>query len=128
ELASSIQTLARLRLKGFNIAIDDYGTGFANAQQLSRVPATELKIDRALVHNAATRPQQRLILQNTVELARQLQLITVAEGVEHQDDFDLLRQFNVELIQGYFLARPMPADKLAQWMKSELNQLRRQLC
>lgn len=127
ELASSIQTLARLRLKGFGVAIDDYGSGFANAQQLSRVPATELKIDRALVHNVATRPQQRTILQNTVEMAHQLQLVTVAEGVEHREDFDLLRQLNVELIQGYFLAKPMPADKLMQWMQTDLAPLRKQL-
>jgi EAL domain-containing protein (putative c-di-GMP-specific phosphodiesterase class I) len=127
ELASSIQTLARLRLKGFSIAIDDYGSGFANAQQLSRVPANELKIDRALVHNAATRPQQHTILQNTVAMARQLQLITVAEGVEHREDFELLRQLQVELIQGYFLAKPMPADKLIQWMQTDLARMRKEL-
>ncbi|HVL01723.1 MAG TPA: EAL domain-containing response regulator [Dongiaceae bacterium] len=127
ELASSIQTLARLRLKGFGVAIDDYGSGFANAQQLSRVPATELKIDRTLVHNVATRPQQRTILQNTVEMAHQLKLITVAEGVENRDDFDLLLQFNVELIQGYFLAKPMAADKLMQWMQTDLAQIRKDL-
>lgn len=127
ELASSIQTLARLRLKGFNIAIDDYGSGFANAQQLSRVPATELKLDRSLVHNVAVRPQQRAILENTIELARQLRLITVAEGVENAEDFALLRQSDVELIQGYFLARPMPAAQLEQWLQTDLNALRKQL-
>lgn len=127
ELASSIQTLARLRLKGFGIAIDDYGSGFANAQQLSRVPATELKIDRALVHNVATRPQQRTILQNTVEMARQLKLVTVAEGVEHREDFDVLREFRVELIQGYILAKPMSAERLLEWVQKELAPLRRQL-
>lgn len=127
ELASSIQTLARLRLKGFSIAIDDYGSGFANAQQLSRVPATELKIDRTLVHNAATRPQQHTILQNTVAMARQLQLVTVAEGVENREDFELLRQLKVELIQGYFLAKPMPWDQLIPWMQKDLAQLRKDL-
>lgn len=127
ELASSIQTLARLRLKGFCIAIDDYGSGFANAQQLSRVPATELKIDRALVHNAATRPQQHTILQNTVQMARQLHLSTVAEGVEYREDFELLRQLQVELIQGYFLAKPMPADQLLKWMQQDLARLRKEL-
>lgn len=127
ELASSIQTLARLRLKGFSIAIDDYGSGFANAQQLSRVPATELKIDRTLVHNAATRPQQHTILQNIVAMARQLQLVTVAEGVENREDFELLRQLKVELIQGYFLAKPMPWDQLIPWMQKDLAQLRKDL-
>lgn len=127
ELASSIQTLARLRLKGFNIAIDDYGSGFANAQQLSRVPATELKIDRTLVNQAATRPQQKTILQNIVSMAHALQLVTVAEGVESHEDFDLLRSLNVELIQGYFLAKPMPGDQLISWMQKDLAQMRKTL-
>ena len=127
ELASSIQTLARLRLKGFNIAIDDYGSGFANAQQLQRVPATELKLDRSLVHNVAVRPQQRAIVENTIELARQLRLITVAEGVENREDFELLRQFGVELIQGYLLAKPMSAEQLEKWLKNDLNSLRESL-
>ena len=60
-------------------------------------------------------------------MARQLQLVTVAEGVEHREDFDLLRQLKVELIQGYFLAKPMPADKLIPWMQTDLARLRKEL-
>lgn len=126
ELASAIRTLARLRLKGFHIAIDDYGTGFANAQQLSRVPATELKIDRSLVHNAATRPQQCTILASTVNLAKNLKLTTVAEGVETAEDFKILADLGVDLVQGYYLSRPLYADDLLAWVKTELSQLRRQ--
>lgn len=126
ELASAIRTLARLRLKGFHIAIDDYGTGFANAQQLSRVPATELKIDRSLVHRVASRPQQKTILASTVELARNLHLTTVAEGVETQEDFEVLAELGVDLVQGYYFAKPMFSDDLLNWVKSELTQLRRQ--
>lgn len=125
ELASAIRTLARLRLKGFHIAIDDYGTGFANAQQLSRVPATELKIDRSLVHRAATRPQQRTILASTVDLAKNLNLTTVAEGVETEEDFKILHDLGVDLVQGYYFAKPLFADDLLLWVKNGLSQLRR---
>lgn len=126
ELASAIRTLARLRLKGFHIAIDDYGTGFANAQQLSRVPATELKLDRSLVHRAASRPQQHTILASTVALAKNLNLTTVAEGVETKEDFLVLVALGVDLVQGYYFSKPLYADDLMVWVKTGLTQLRRQ--
>lgn len=126
ELASAIRTLARLRLKGFHIAIDDYGTGFANAQQLSRVPATELKIDRSLVHRAAARPQQRTILASTVDLAKNLNLTTVAEGVETEEDFKIIYDLGVDLVQGYLFSKPLFPDDLLVFIKTGLSQLRRQ--
>ncbi|WP_291620728.1 EAL domain-containing protein [Colwellia sp.] len=127
EISTAIETLAKLRLKGFKLAIDDYGTGFANAQQLSRVPATELKLDRILVDNVATRPQQLAILKSTVNLAKDLGLTTVAEGVENFDDFKLLFQLNVDLIQGYYFAKPMPPEKLIHWLQVDLAKIRQDL-
>lgn len=127
ELACAIRTLARLRLKGFNIAIDDYGTGFANAQQLSRVPATELKIDRSLIHQVAVRPQQKTILASTVELAKNLKLITVAEGVESLDDYRILQELGVDLVQGFYFSKPLKSDDLLEWVKSGLSKVRRQV-
>lgn len=127
ELAIAIRTLARLRLKGFHIAIDDYGTGFANAQQLSRVPATELKIDRSLVDRVATRPQQRTILASTIDLAKNLNLATVAEGVETEDDFKVLVELGVEQVQGYYVSKPLFPSDLLNWIKTELTNLRRKL-
>ena len=126
ELASAIRTLARLRLKGFHIAIDDYGTGFANAQQLSRVPATELKIDRSLIHRAAARPQQLTILTSTVELAKNLNLATVAEGVETEEDFLIVRDLEVDLVQGYYFSKPLFPEDLLAFIKTGLSQMRQQ--
>ena len=126
ELASAIRTLARLRLKGFHIAIDDYGTGFANAQQLSRVPATELKIDRSLVHRAAARPQQQTIFASTVELAKKLNRSTGAEGVETREDFQVVVDLGVDLVQGFYFSKPLFPDDLLTWIKTGLSQLRRE--
>ncbi|TMO67496.1 EAL domain-containing response regulator [Pseudoalteromonas aurantia] len=127
EVSKAIETLAKLRLKGFKIAIDDYGTGFANAQQLSRVPATELKLDRILVDNVATNPQQQAILKSTVGLSKDLQLETVAEGIEHLEDFKFIHQLNVDLVQGYYFAKPMAADLLIDWLSHDLTGIRNQL-
>lgn len=126
ELASAIRTLARLRLKGFHIAIDDYGTGFASAQQLSRVPATELKIDRSLVHRVATRPQQHTILASTVELGKNLNLTTVAEGVETEEDFKILVALDADLVQGFYFSKPLFSEDLLQWIRTGLTQMRRE--
>ena len=126
ELASAIHTLARLRLKGFNIAIDDYGTGFANTQQLSRVPATELKIDRCLVHNAAIHPQQHMILASSIELAKNLKMLTVAEGAETLDDYKVLVALGADQVQGYYFSKPLsPADFL-NFVKNGLTKIRQQ--
>lgn len=127
ELACAIRTLARLRLKGFNIAIDDYGTGFANAQQLSRVPATELKIDRSLVDQVSTRPQQGTILASTVDLAKNLKLITVAEGVETLEDYKILVALGVDQVQGFYFSKPLFPDDLLEWIKTGLSKMRREV-
>lgn len=125
EVSMSIQTLAKLRLSGFKIAIDDYGTGFANAQQLSRVPATELKLDRVLVDNAANKPQQLAILRSTVNLAKDLGLNTVAEGVENFDDYQLIHDLGVDLIQGYYFSKPLTPNDLITWLTKELPEKRK---
>ena len=124
EVSDAIETLAKLRLHGFNIAIDDYGTGFANSEQLSRVPATELKLDRVLVDSIATRPQKLVILKSSINLAIDLGLYTVAEGVESFEDFQLLCELNVDLVQGYYFARPMKPQALVGWLKNDLATIR----
>jgi len=127
EVSNAIETLAKLRLKGFCLAIDDYGTGFANAQQLSRVPATELKLDRVLIDNVTTKPQQKTILRSTVNLAKELNLNTVAEGVENFDDFQFILDLKVDLVQGYYFAKPMPSNTLIEWLKIDLAKIRKNL-
>ena len=124
--ASALQALARLRLSGYGLSIDDFGSGFANAEQLAMLPATELKIDRSLVDGAARKPRQRQILESTVRLAQNLNLVTVAEGIENFDDYRLLKALGVDLVQGFYFARPMPIDKLFEWINSDLSALRKQ--
>lgn len=115
NLAPVLGNLARLRMKGFGVAIDDYGTGYSSLAQLSRIPFTELKIDRSFVNGAATRNTLRAILGSSIELARQLRLDSVAEGVETQADLYLLKELGCDLAQGFLIARPMPADEFTVW-------------
>jgi EAL domain-containing protein (putative c-di-GMP-specific phosphodiesterase class I)/FixJ family two-component response regulator len=119
----ALGALARLRLKGFGLAIDDYGTGFSSMQQLSRIPFTELKIDRSFVNEASRRPNLRVILQSALDMARQLGLVTVAEGIETMEDWRLVQACGCDIGQGYLMARPMPAGDLPQWLKSHQARL-----
>lgn len=127
EISLATGSLAKLRLGGFRVAIDDYGIGFANAQQLSRVPATELKLDRSMVDHVATRPQNQSIVRSTLQMAKELGLSTTAEGVENESDLAFLAQEGVDQLQGFLLAKPMPAEDLNKWLKVELTGLRKRL-
>jgi EAL domain-containing protein (putative c-di-GMP-specific phosphodiesterase class I)/CheY-like chemotaxis protein len=121
-LGAALGVLARLRLKGLGLSIDDYGTGFSSMQQLARIPFNELKIDRSFVRDASRRPNLRVILQSALDMARQLGLSSVAEGIETMEDWKLVQACGCNVGQGYQIARPMPADDLPRWLRS--HQLR----
>jgi len=123
NLGMALGTLARLRLKGFGLSIDDYGTGFSSMQQLARIPFTELKIDRSFVHGAHSRQNLRVILQSALDMAKRLELVTVAEGIETIEDWRLLQESGCSIGQGYLIARPMPANDLPVWLKGHHRRL-----
>ena len=114
----SLGVLARLRLRGFGLSIDDYGTGFSSMQQLARIPFSELKIDRAFVHGASARMNLRVILKSALDMSRQLGLVTVAEGIETPADWQLVRGFGCGVGQGFLIAPAMPAEQLPEWIDS----------
>jgi len=115
QIAQVLGNIARLRMKGFGIAIDDYGTGYATLQQLSRMPFTELKIDRSFVSGSPDRPNLHAILRSSVELARQLNLGSVAEGVETAGEWHQLDSVGCDVAQGYLVAPPMPPESVLGW-------------
>ncbi|MCJ8312713.1 MAG: EAL domain-containing protein [Saccharospirillaceae bacterium] len=127
DQSTAIASLAKLRMLGFGISIDDFGAGFANIQQLSRIPATELKIDRCLIENIHTDPHRQSILQSAVKLAKDLKLKIVAEGVEIHEEFIFLTDLNIDLVQGYYFAKPMDSNKLSQWITQDLAPLRNKI-
>lgn len=109
------ELLARLRLRGFGLAIDDYGTGFSSMQQLSRIPFTELKIDRSFVRGATDRRSMRVILKAAIDMARQLNLVSTGEGIETLGEWRLLQSLGCDVGQGYLISPPMPAARIPGW-------------
>jgi EAL domain-containing protein (putative c-di-GMP-specific phosphodiesterase class I) len=118
DLAVTLGTMARLRLHGFALSIDDYGTGFSGMLQLSRVPCSELKVDRAFVNGASQKLHLRVMLESALDIAHKLNLNVVAEGVETREDWLLLRTLQCDLAQGYFIAKPMPGGALLAWWRA----------
>jgi EAL domain-containing protein (putative c-di-GMP-specific phosphodiesterase class I) len=110
------EILTRLRVRRIGLAVDDFGTGYASLKQLRSIPFTELKIDRSFVRNAHNDARQRIMLASTIELARELSLMTVAEGVETPAELELLRGLGCDLVQGFHLSRPMPYDALQAFL------------
>jgi EAL domain-containing protein (putative c-di-GMP-specific phosphodiesterase class I)/ActR/RegA family two-component response regulator len=110
EIAPALENLARLRMRGFGLSVDDFGTGFASLQQLMRVPFTELKIDRGFVTGSAAKVASRIILESSVGMARKFGISTVAEGVESVADWMVAKAAQCDMAQGFFIARPMEEE------------------
>ena len=103
-------------MKGFPLSIDDFGTGYSSMEQLRRIPFAEMKIDRTFVSGAATNPKAMAILESSAHLGRSLQMSVVAEGAETLADWNAIRAAGVDLVQGYYIARPMSADAVPGWI------------
>lgn len=103
----ALEILARLRMRGFGLSVDDYGTGFSSLKQLTRVPFSELKIDQSFVTGCTSDFDLFSIVNSSVEMARALGLKSVAEGIENQEEWDALMDIECNIGQGYFISRPI---------------------
>jgi EAL domain-containing protein (putative c-di-GMP-specific phosphodiesterase class I) len=108
----ALEILSRLRLKGFLLSIDDFGTGFSSLETLYKLPFGELKIDKGFIFDLLKSNEARTLVESTVSLARKLGLKIVAEGVETDELFQELRNLHCDDAQGYFISKPIPADAI----------------
>jgi len=115
ELARALDILARLRLKGMQLSIDDFGTGYSMMEQLRRVPANEIKIDRSFVHAQDHDEGARVVVQKTIEIGQRLGMRVLAEGVETPGQLEFLRAHGCDAAQGYLFCRPVPLPEFVAW-------------
>lgn len=111
-----LSTITRLDRMGVAISLDDFGTGFSSLQHLRRLPLAEVKIDRSFVLGMATDTSDAAIVRSVIDLAEALGLRVVAEGVEDERTWRLLAEAGCHAAQGWFHARPMPAEDLKEWL------------
>jgi EAL domain-containing protein (putative c-di-GMP-specific phosphodiesterase class I) len=124
HLGHCLANLARLRIWGFKLSIDDFGTGFATFEQLERMPFTELKIDQSITVMLPMETRQMSLANRMIQLAQDLKLDVVAEGIETLAAWRAIRELGCEIGQGYFIARPMPAERMLEWVKVDRSHLR----
>lgn len=115
--ASALENLTRLGMNGFSLSIDDYGTGYSSLQQLTRIAFSEVKIDQSFVKDFAENELSRIVIESSIDMAHKLRVKSVAEGVESRLEWDALRQMGCDLAQGYFIAKPLPEDKLIEFIE-----------
>lgn len=111
-----VDVALRLHLKGFAISVDDFGMGESGLAQLQKVPFTELKVDREFVDGCAKSGLKRSVVEASIALARTLKMTSVAEGVQDQEDLDILTALDCDVIQGFYFARPMGEEALRTWL------------
>jgi EAL domain-containing protein (putative c-di-GMP-specific phosphodiesterase class I) len=120
SVTNLLDTLTRLRIKGTSLSLDDFGTGYSSLVQLHQLPFSEMKIDRSFVVGMAGSRECRAIVKSIIDLAHNLSLSVVAEGVETAEAIDMLRSLGCDAAQGYYIAKPMPDDDLMAWLKHRL--------
>ena len=118
KVAPVLDILTRLRLRGINLSIDDFGTGFSMMHQLKRIPASEIKIDMEFVRAMGQDHSAEVIVRKTIEIGHELGMKVVAEGVEERGQLEQLAKLNCDIVQGYLYGRPVPPDALLSWWKA----------
>lgn len=115
----TINKLTELDKMGIRIAIDDYGTGYSSLSYLKKLPVDELKIDKSFVLQMDKDENDAIIVRSTIDLAHNLGLKVVAEGVENERIIELLTELGCDTCQGFHLAKPMPVDQFNKWLQEQ---------
>jgi EAL domain-containing protein (putative c-di-GMP-specific phosphodiesterase class I) len=115
DTEATMRVFAELAAVGVHISIDDFGSGYSSLGYLRKLPASELKIDRSFVLDLETSEEARKIAEAVVQLAQALNMKVVAEGVETDEQYQILRRMGCEHVQGFLFAKPMSAKALALW-------------
>lgn len=115
---TSLEVLTRLRLMGFKLSIDDFGSGYSSVNMLQNGPFTELKIDRVFIDSIDNKDQSKIIVKSVIDMATQLGLTVVSEGIETVDEANQLIEMDCIAGQGYFFSRPMPANAVNEWLRT----------
>ncbi len=122
ESEESRQALSMLHAMKTPISLDDYGTGFSSLSYINKLALHEIKIDRSFVSGIDSNPENYIISNSTISMSKTLGLQVVAEGIETIQELQKLKSMNCDIAQGYYIAQPMPIEKLHQWLQTSSYQ------
>lgn len=116
DVVVSFNTLNELRALGVSISIDDFGTGYSSMAYFKNIPASELKIDQSFVTNMLENDMDRQIVKTIIKMAQGFKLQVVAEGIENDETFEIIKELGCDIAQGYLFAKPMPQKEFLRWI------------
>jgi diguanylate cyclase (GGDEF)-like protein/PAS domain S-box-containing protein len=111
--------LEKLRQRGISVNIDDFGTGYSSLSNLKRLPVNNLKIDLSFIRDVTTNPDDASIVITIISIAHNLNLKTIAEGVETEEQWKILRILKCDMVQGYYFSKPLPAEEVERFFKQQ---------
>ena len=112
----SLSTLNRITELGIGISLDDYGTGYSSLSYIKKLPIEELKIDQSFIFNLDSDEDNAIIVYSTIQMAHNLGLTVIAEGVETFEILEILKIIGCDLIQGFYFSRPLPNLEFLEWL------------
>ena len=116
-----LDVIDKLRSSGFEIEMDDFGSGYSSLNMLSDMPIDVLKMDMKFVRNIEENKTDLKLVELILDIAGYLQLTVVAEGVEKEGQLQLLKDAGCDLVQGYYFSKPVPADEFQELIKTEIE-------
>lgn len=116
ESPEAMRGLNQLKLRGFTLALDDFGSGYSNINYLKRIPMDIIKLDRSLIAPLATDCGSQVVARHVITMLKELNYTVLAEGVEDEHTLLMLRGFGCDVIQGYFCSKPLPVEGVEQWL------------
>jgi diguanylate cyclase len=119
NVAEAVATMNQFKAEGIRISIDDFGTGYSSLDYLKQFPFDTLKIDQRFVRNIETRTDNAIITRAIIQMAHNLGLKVIAEGVETNAELEILYQYDCDEIQGYLFSRPIPAAQFEALLKND---------
>ena len=118
EFSLALDVLTRLRMRNFQLSIDDFGTGYSMMKQLQNVPAIELKIDKTFVKHMDASHADLVMVEKIIEMGHELDMEVIAEGVETQEQFMLLRERGCDGVQGFLFSQALPPVEIMRWLET----------
>ena len=122
DLEIKLPIIERLRLAGFKLAMDDFGSGYSSLNMLKDLPVDILKIDMAFLYRSKDAAKSKIIIQQVIELAKKLGMSTITEGVENETQMDFLKSIGCDMFQGYYFTKPLPVHDFEEKYFSPLAQ------
>jgi diguanylate cyclase (GGDEF)-like protein len=114
---TTLATMQRLRELGFHVSIDDFGSGYSSLSLLKDMATDVIKLDKEFFANGEMQKEEKIVVSNIINMAKQLNMKVLSEGIETKDQMDFLKEINCDMVQGYYYAKPMPLQEFEQFLK-----------